>query len=545
LNIKDILEKYWGYKEFRPLQEEIINSALSGNDTLALLPTGGGKSICFQVPAMAKDGICLVVSPLIALMNDQVENLKKRNISAIAIVSGMTKREVDIALDNCIYGKTKFLYVSPERLVSDIFRERLHKMQVNLIAVDESHCISHWGYDFRPPYLKIAEIRNILPDTPIIALTATATKKVKQDIQEKLLFAKPRVVQGSFQRENLSYSVLYEEDKMKKLLDIITKVGGSGVVYVRSRKQTRKTAEFLVENGVNAGYYHAGLESKTRTEKQDHWTNNKIQVIVSTNAFGMGIDKPDVRFVVHLDIPDSLEAYYQEAGRAGRDGKKAYAVLLYHPSDEMEFEKRLKVNFPTFEKIIYIYNSISNYCQIAIGAGENDSFDFDIKDFCDKHETDMLTTFNCIKILERQGYIGLADEHYRHSRAIILVDNTALYEFQVANKKMDEMIKLMLRSYDGFFNDYVNINENDLANRSACERKEIEGNLKYLDQMKIYLPENRSSQIMFLRPRVDNNRLQEVRIYAEERRKVYKEKMKAMLNYAMAMTKCRSDNKHW
>src|SRR6195952_5255388 len=378
MTIQEILKTYWNHDSFRPMQEDIIQSVLLGHDTLALLPTGGGKSVCFQVPALAKEGICIVVSPLIALMKDQVENLKAKGIEAVSIVSGLSKREVDIALDNCIYNPVKFLYLSPERLLSELVQERIRYMNVNLIAVCEAHFISQWGYDFRPPYLHIADLRELHPNVPVLALTATATAEVSDDIQEKLLFKQPNVYRQSFERKNISYVVQNEENKLKKLLDIPGGVKGSGIVYVRSRKETSEIAKFYTENGFKADFYHAGLTMEQRSAKQEDWKNNRTRIIVATNAFGMGIDKPDVRFVIHKDMPESLEAYYQEAGRGGRDEQKAYAVLLYNNADHARQEKIFELSFPSVDEIKLVYHQLSNYYSVAYGAGGGASYDLDL-----------------------------------------------------------------------------------------------------------------------------------------------------------------------
>ena len=383
--IHQILTKHWGYSTFRSLQQEIILSVLNGNDTLALLPTGGGKSICFQVPAMAQDGICIVISPLIALMKDQVENLQKKNIPAIAVISGMSRNEIDIALDNCVYGKVKFLYVSPERLLSELFTERLQNMKVNLLAIDEAHCISQWGYDFRPAYLKIVDIRQLLPNVPVLALTATATKTVENDIQEKLNFKSKLVFRKSFQRKNLSYVVLYEEDKLKRLLKVISNIKGTGIVYARTRKKAQDIANFLIRNKIKAEFYHAGLSSAARNKVQENWMKEKTRVVVATNAFGMGIDKSNVRFVVHFDSPESIEAYYQEAGRAGRDEEKSYAILLYSQTDKAEIEHRMESNFPDLKKIKNTYQAIGNYLKLPVGSGKGVSFNFDLSELCNMY----------------------------------------------------------------------------------------------------------------------------------------------------------------
>ncbi|MEO6850693.1 MAG: ATP-dependent DNA helicase RecQ, partial [Mucilaginibacter sp.] len=406
MTIQEILKHYWNHDSFRPLQEEIIQSVLLGRDTLALLPTGGGKSVCFQVPALAMDGICLVVSPLIALMKDQVENLKAKGIDAVSIVSGMSRREVDIALDNCIYGNVKFLYLSPERLLSELVRERIKYMNVNLIAVDEAHCISQWGYDFRPPYLHIADLRELHPDVPVLALTATATAEVRDDIQQKLLFRLVNVFTQSFERRNISYVVQNEENKLKKMLDIAQGVKGSGIVYVRSRKETEDVAKFFTDNGFKADHYHAGLTMEQRSGKQGSWKNNSTRIIVATNAFGMGIDKPDVRFVIHKDLPESLEAYYQEAGRAGRDDHKAYAVLLYNYADRIKNEKKFLISFPTVDEIKTVYHHLGNYFQLAYGAGWGVSFDIDLSDFCARFKLDPTKTINALKFLEKDEYLA-------------------------------------------------------------------------------------------------------------------------------------------
>ena len=378
-DIRSVLKQYWGYDSFRPLQEDIIRSVMEGYDTLALMPTGGGKSITFQVPAMSQDGICIVITPLIALMKDQVENLKKRQIKAVAVYSGLTQREIDIELTNCVYGGYKFLYVSPERLCTDIFRARVREMNVNLIAVDEAHCISQWGYDFRPAYLEIATFREIVPNIPVLALTATATPEVVKDIQTQLRFAKPNVMQTSFERKNLIYLVRQVEDKQNYLLKTLGRFSGSGIVYVRNRKKTREIAQFLQRNGISADYYHAGLNNETRSERQDKWKEDYCRVMVATNAFGMGIDKPDVRFVIHLDTPDTLEAYFQEAGRAGRDLQKAYAVLLYVKADRNKLEQRLRVSFPEPDMIRKVYHALGNHLQIPLGGGRDIPLDFSLE----------------------------------------------------------------------------------------------------------------------------------------------------------------------
>src|SRR6195952_4455254 len=406
MTIHQILKQYWNHDAFRPMQEEIITSVLLGNDTLALLPTGGGKSVCFQIPAMAKEGICIVVSPLIALMKDQVENLKVKGIEAVSIVSGMSKREIDVALDNCVYGAVKFLYLSPERLLSELVQERIRYMKVNLIAVDEAHCISQWGYDFRPPYLHIADLRDIHPEVPILALTATATADVRDDIQEKLLFKQTNVFTKSFERKNISYVVQHQENKIQRLLDVVKGVKGTGIVYVRSRKETFEISQILNQHGYSADYYHAGLPAEQRSAKQEAWKTSQTRIIVATNAFGMGIDKPDVRFVIHKDLPESLEAYYQEAGRAGRDEQKAYAVLLYNYADRLKQEKKFELNFPSVAEIKQVYHALGNYYQLVYEAGEGLSFDLDLGDFCSRFKLDVIKTINALKFLEQDEYLA-------------------------------------------------------------------------------------------------------------------------------------------
>jgi ATP-dependent DNA helicase RecQ len=540
--IHDILEKYWGFKTFRSSQEEIINSVLEGNDTLALLPTGGGKSICFQVPALAKEGICIVVSPLIALMKDQVENLVSKGIKAISITSAMHKKEIDIALDNCVHGNIKFLYLSPERLQTEIVKVRLQRMKVNLIAIDESHCISQWGYDFRPSYLKIAELRELLPDIPVLALTATATKEVVKDIQEKLKFKKENAIQKSFERKNLAYVVLQEEDKLARLVKISNSLKGCGIVYVRNRKKTQDIANYLKSNNISADFYHAGLDASTRDLKQNNWITNKTRIIVCTNAFGMGIDKPDVRFVVHIDLPDSPEAYFQEAGRAGRDEKKAYAILLYNQGDKIELERNVEVSFPTMDEIRQTYQALANYYQIPTGSSEGVTYDFDIADFCDTYKLHAITCFNSLKFIEKEGYISLSDAIFQPSRIKLEMNREDLYKFQISNPKFDVFIKLLLRSYSGLFDNFVKINEFDIAKKANLKKDDVIKRLNYLQQIKvlIYAQQTELPQLTFLQPRVNTNDL----TLSKENFSLLKKRaiirMEAVLNYAGSIHKCRS-----
>jgi ATP-dependent DNA helicase RecQ len=539
---KHILLKYWGYDSFRPMQEEIIQSVLDNNDTLALLPTGGGKSICFQVPAMAREGICIVVSPLIALMKDQVANLVKRNIKAVAIYSGQNPSEIDIAIDNCIYGDVKFLYLSPERLTTDIIRTRIPKMKVNLIAIDEAHCISQWGYDFRPPYLLIAEIRELLPKTPMLALTATATKDVMFDICNKLEFKSPNIFVKSFERKNLVYAVLKEENKLERLLKICTKVPGTGIVYVRNRRKTKEIALYLQKNRIAADYYHAGLDAKTRDQKQLDWTREKIRVIVSTNAFGMGIDKPNVRFVVHLDLPDSPEAYFQEAGRAGRDEKKAYAVLLFNNSDVIDLGKNLENTFPPLDFIKNVYNVLGNYFQIAIGSGKDKSYDFSLADFCSHYNLEPITTFSALKFLEKEGYILMSEAFASPSKILILLNNEELYRFMVANKIYEMLLKTILRSYTGLFTEFTRIDEPEISRRLTLNTEVVKNQLYKLNQMRVihYEPQNIKPRITIIQGRMD---VRDLKISPEnysERKKFASQRVDAMKHYVSSQNKCRS-----
>ena len=505
------------------------------------MPTGGGKSLCFQVPALAKPGICLVVSPLIALMKDQVENLRSRGINALAIVSGMGKREVDIALDNCIYGPVKFLYLSPERLLSELVRTRIRHMNVNLIAVDEAHCISQWGYDFRPPYLHLADLRELHPDVPVLALTATATQRVVGDIQQKLAFRESRVYRKSFARDNLSYMVVTEEDKFKKLIAIAKKNKGSGIVYVRNRRETQEVARLLNREGIRADFYHAGLDNTTRSARQEGWKSNNIQVIVATNAFGMGIDKPDVRFVVHLDLPESLEAYYQEAGRAGRDEKKAFAVLLYNQSDKLQLQKKFALSFPSIDEIKNVYQQLGNYFQLAYGAGEGLTLDFDIAEFCNRFKLDAIKTLNALKFLEHDEYIIISESVYLPSRVMITVSVEDLYRFQIENQGFDQFIKTLLRSYGGMLEQFVAIRESDIARRTGQSAAQVAEALKRLEQLELlsYKAQTDKPQLQFIRPRADATGLYIDRQYIEERKQVMKQQTEAAIRYAESNI-CRS-----
>ncbi|WP_113652641.1 RecQ family ATP-dependent DNA helicase [Pedobacter namyangjuensis] len=537
----EILKKYWGFDNFRPLQDEIVQSVLNNNDTLALLPTGGGKSICFQVPAMVMEGICIVVSPLIALMKDQVENLKARGIEAIAIYAGMGKREIDILLDNCIYGNIKFLYLSPERLLSDIVRKRIAYMNVNLIAIDEAHCISQWGYDFRPPYLKIKELREIHPDKPVLALTATATPFVREDIIKKLELKDAKVFVKSFARRNLSYVVYDLEDKHKKLVEIIKNVKGCGLVYVRNRRETAEIAHFLQRNGIVADFYHAGIEKDLRFKKQKDWKKDIIRVMVATNAFGMGIDKPDVRFVIHMDLPESLEAYYQEAGRAGRDENRAFAVLLANKSDQLILNAKYADSFPTVDEIKKVYHYLGSYFQLGYGAGEGLSLAFDLADFCKRFNIGVIKTLGALKFLERDGYVALSENIFLQSRIMFTASHEDVYRFQIENSGYDALIKTIQRSYGGAFDAYVKIKESDLSNRLKISFNDVVALLERLQQLEIisYLPQTDQPQLQFVVPRVDHLHLDIDAKYIALRQKIQNDQLKAVLAYA-STSLCRS-----
>jgi len=544
-DIHHILKTHWGYPKFRPMQEAIIRSALDGNDTLALLPTGGGKSICFQVPALAKEGICLVVSPLIALMKDQVYQLKKRDIPAEAIYSGMNKQEIDRILDNCVYGNIKFLYASPERLKTEIFQIRAGRMEVNLLAIDEAHCISQWGYDFRPPYLEIADFREkFLPDVPCIALTATATETVKSDIQEKLAFREgSQVFQKSFARDNLSYSVFYEENKENRLVDMLRKVPGTGIVYARNRKRTQQIARYLQQRNISADFYHAGLGAEERTRRQDDWVNGRTRVVVATNAFGMGIDKPDVRLVVHLDLADSLEAYYQEAGRAGRDEKMAYAAVLYNHADVEKLTKFIERSFPKASYIRKVYQALANYLKIAVGSGYLETYDFELEDFISTFELEGPATYYALKKMEENGLIELNEAFYNPSKLMFLMSKDKLYEYQVAHAKLDPYIKNLLRMLGGeVFNHYLPVQERYLAGKFKLRVQDITRLLKLLDEQEVihYIPRNDKPSITFLTERITAERLPLDVQFMENRKKHYLEKANAVIQYIKKSDECRT-----
>ncbi|WP_347841495.1 ATP-dependent DNA helicase RecQ [uncultured Draconibacterium sp.] len=541
-DFRQILTRYWGYPEFRPLQLEIIEAVASGKDTLGLMPTGGGKSITFQVYSLAHEGICVVVTPLIALMKDQVENLNRKGIKALAVHSGMSAREIKLTLDNAVWGNYKFLYVSPERLNSQRFLERLEQMNVNLLTVDEAHCISQWGYDFRPSYLNIVEVRKLLPAVKVLALTATATPKVADDIQDKLGFKEKNLLKMSFHRENLSYLVRHVENKTGYLLDTLQKVKGSGVVYVRNRKATREVAFELRKNGVSANYYHAGLSNAIRSARQDDWLNGRTRVIVATNAFGMGIDKSNVRFVIHIDSPDSLEAYYQEAGRAGRDGKKSAAVLLYNNADTTKLKKHITVSFPDIDNIKRIYDSLCNYFQVAVGHGKGMVHEFSLQGFAQAYKFQQAMVYNSLKILQRQAYLEFTEQVDSPSRVYFPISRDELYKFQVANAKLDDFIKLLLRSYTGLFSGYVAIDEELLSKRTGLDGDQVYNYLKHLRQSKVidYVPRSQTPFIYFTKERVPVDRLKISKENYDLRKKDYIEKIEAVIHYATDSATCRS-----
>ncbi len=539
---RKILTRYWGYTKFRPKQEEIINAVLNGLDTLALMPTGGGKSLTFQVPALVKEGICLVITPLIALMRDQVHHLKELGIPAAAIYSGMFHDEIDAIASGCLHGRYKFLYLSPERLTTDNFRDFIARINVNLITVDEAHCISQWGYDFRPPYLKIAEIRDLFPDIPVLALTATATPDTVVDIMEKLHFKTPNIIKAGFERKNLSYNIFKENDKTGRLLALLKKGKGSTIVYVRSRRKTRDLAEIIYKNGVSATYYHAGLDAAIRTRRQREWASGKVRVMVSTNAFGMGIDKSDVRQVIHYDLPDSIESYFQEAGRGGRDLKPAWASLLYNSRDITDAKKRYESSFPPIKTIRKIYNQLGNYFNIPVGSGENTGFDFEISHFCKQYEFDLLETYSTIKLLEKEGFLYYSESSGRYSKLKVSLNKNELYRFMVENPYEDHLVKEILRSYAGIFTDYININEKILAKRVGMDPAKIVDMLTDLSKKKVlsYIPIRRKPQLVFVYQRLDADYLQLSKENYDLRKQAAGKRLQALLDFITSGLQCRS-----
>ena len=540
-NIHHLLKKHWGFDQFRGLQEDIILSILNKNDTLGLMPTGSGKSICFQIPSLVLGGTTLVISPLIALMNDQVQNLKKKGFSAISISAAMHYNEIDVAMNNAALGHVQFMYISPERLQNENFRQKLSYLPINLIAVDEAHCISQWGYDFRPSYLKIAELRSYFQDVNIIALTASATKVVADDIQNQLAFKNQKVFRQSFVRNDLRYVVQYEENKIIRLQKLISNIGGSGIIYVRNRKKTEDLALFLKKNKISSLAYHAGLKFEDRQNIQDQWIENKIQVIVATNAFGMGIDKPDVKFVVHLDLPESLEAYFQEAGRAGRDGKFAYSTIFYTKADQQRLLDNFKFAFPDLDYIKQTYQAICNYFQIAVGSGQGFSVEFDIDKLCNSYNLSPLLVYNSIKFLEKENYISYLDGGYEPSKIMFLSSKEELYLFQIRFPKYELLIKTLLRSYGGLFENYGNIKEKDLAFRTKTNVQLVKENLEYLDKQQIlsFIPQSSLPKLFFNQDRINGKYLEFNPNNYYHLKQRYSERIQSVIDYTENDKLCR------
>ena len=541
-NYEEILKQYWGYDSFRSLQKEIITSIGEGKDTLGLMPTGGGKSITFQVPALAKEGVCLVITPLIALMKDQVNNLRKRGIKALAVYSGMTRQEILTALENCIYGNYKFLYISPERLDTEIFQTKVRSMKVSMITVDESHCISQWGYDFRPAYLKIAEIRKLLPGIPVLALTATATPEVVEDIQQKLDFHNGNVFRMSFERKNLAYVVRTTDNKTSEMLHILRRVAGSAIIYVRNRRRTREITELLNQEGITADFYHAGLENAVKDLRQKRWQCGETRVMVATNAFGMGIDKPDVRLVLHLDLPDSPEAYFQEAGRAGRDGRKAYAVILYAQSDKATLHKRIADTFPEKAYILDVYEHVQYYYQMAMGDGFQCVREFNLEEFCRKFKYFPVPVDSALKILTQAGYLEYTDEQDNASRILFTIRRDDLYKLHEMGPEAETLIQAILRSYTGIFTDYAFISEASLALRTGLTREQIYRILVTLTKRRIvdYIPHKKTPYIIYTRERQELRYMHIPPSVYEERKERYETRIKAMEEYVTTDNVCRS-----
>ncbi|MBQ1737625.1 MAG: RecQ family ATP-dependent DNA helicase [Muribaculaceae bacterium] len=539
--ILDILNKYWGYDTFRPLQQDIIESVLEGRDTLGLMPTGGGKSITFQVPTMAIDGMALVVTPIISLMKDQVDHLLERNIKATYLYAGLTRAEVNRTYEKCLYGDCKFLYVSPERLQSQSFLERLRQMPVRLIVVDEAHCISQWGYDFRPSFLRIAQVRKLFPKAPVLALTATATPVVVEDIQHCLAFRERNVFSMSFSRSNLSYVVRPTEEKVSELIHILRSVPGTAIVYVRSRKRTKQISDELNRSGIHADYYHAGLYVEDKQDKQSRWTTDQCRVMVATNAFGMGIDKPDVRLVVHVDIPNSLEEYYQEAGRAGRDGKRSWAVMLVKHTDQRTLRRHITEAFPDKDYIRNIYERVGNFLGVSLGEGYQQMFDFNFTLFCRTFDLPVLPTHNALKILTQAGYIEFIEEIETQSRVMILAKKEQLYDLETVTPGADQVLQAILRLYSGLFADYVFINEDVIAFRTGLDQETIYKSLLELTRMHIlhYVPRKRTPYVIYTTSREEPKHVILPRAVYEELRQRMSDRIEATINYAYSDAGCR------
>jgi ATP-dependent DNA helicase RecQ len=536
-----ILARYWGYDSFRPLQEDIIHSVAEGKDTLGLMPTGGGKSLTFQAPVMAMDGLCLVVTPLIALMKDQTDNLRQRGIKALAVYTGMTYQEILVTLENAVLGDYKFLYVSPERLASDLFLKKFRDMKICLLVVDEAHCISQWGYDFRPSYLNIVRIREHIPYVPVLALTATATLEVVDDIQERLGFKQKNVFRKSYKRDNLAYSVYPTENKMASLCKIADKVRGCAIVYVRSRQKTKDIANELCDYGFSVDYYHAGLSAEEKTRKQNAWKNNETRIIVSTNAFGMGIDKPDVRLVIHADLPNSIEEYFQEAGRAGRDEQQAHAILLYIRQDSSILKKRIADEYPDRKFIVKVYETLAYFLQVAEGYGAGTVYDFNLFQFCSTYKLPALPAHNALKILDLAGYIEYTDEEENRSRMIFTVYRDELYRYDF-DTEYEQLINIVLRLYPGIFTDYITIDESAIAIRLNTSRNEIYEMLKTLSKRHVidYIPHKKTPLIVYTQPRQDAKHIHIPKTVYEERLDRFKKRIEAMNNYVERNDVCRS-----
>ncbi len=541
-HIEEALKKYWGYGGFRPVQRQVIESVLGGRDTLVLMPTGGGKSLLYQLPGVVQPGVCIVVTPLIALMKDQVDKLRRRGIQARAVHSGMSRRQIDIALDNCVYGDVKFLYVSPERLTTELFRMRAMRMKVSLVAVDEAHCISQWGYDFRPSYLKIATLRKVVPDAPVLALPASATEAVVQDIMERLEFRDGTVMRSPFARPNLSYSVRATEDKDTQLLRIIRNVPGQGIVYVRTREGTARIAQKLNDNGIPAEFYHGGLGAAERALRQDLWMSGRSRIMVATNAFGMGIDKPDVRMVVHYDIPDSIEEYYQEAGRAGRDGQRSYAVLLTGTDDRGRAMRRFSLEFPSPELIRECYEAVFNYLQIGIGDGKYASFEFNLFEFASRQKIFPAAAMNAIKILEQNGYMQLTEPADLPARIMFTVSRDDLYKIRIERTELDHILRVILRLYNGVFHGFVAIDESEIAAISGYTAERVKELLSRLWNLRVirYIPGGNSPLLILLEERLPAADLYISPMSYGQRKEAASKRLETMFAYADNLTECRS-----